>query len=309
MLTIDPLTKRCLTGLIMAGGFLSIIYSGIMPAIVMISCIQLIAFHELLNLRDINFKPYNHYLEYGLYIGMHYTMLGFYLPSFFPVNHYIIGASIMLGMLFYFTYTLPNIDIKHQYLKLAWTVTLLVGIAISNFHIINSLNGLGWFLLPILYVCMNDIGAYLIGKAIGKTPWSKLSPRKTWEGLIGGMILSVTVSIIIGNFISSDNCITRHLFLPYYGRYNMARLITPAVYSLSGQSHIQIVPLQLHNLIISLMASFISPFTGLFVSGLKRAYEVKDFGDIIPGHGGVVDRVDCMTVMGILVYIYYIAFV
>ena len=53
-----------------------------------------------------------------------------------------------------------------------------------------------------------------------------------------------------------------------------------------------------------LFASIIAPFGGFFASGLKRALKIKDFGDIIPGHGGVVDRFDCMNLMMIFISIY-----
>lgn len=53
-----------------------------------------------------------------------------------------------------------------------------------------------------------------------------------------------------------------------------------------------------------LFASIIAPFGGFFASGLKRALQIKDFGDIIPGHGGVVDRFDCMNLMMIFISLY-----
>jgi len=49
----------------------------------------------------------------------------------------------------------------------------------------------------------------------------------------------------------------------------------------------------LHILVLSVFASLIGPFGGFFASGLKRALKIKDFGDIIPGHGGITDRMDC----------------
>lgn len=54
---------------------------------------------------------------------------------------------------------------------------------------------------------------------------------------------------------------------------------------------------QIHTTILGAFASFISPFGGLFASGFKRAIKVKDFADIIPGHGGITDRMDCQILM------------
>ena len=60
---------------------------------------------------------------------------------------------------------------------------------------------------------------------------------------------------------------------------------------------------QIHTLVLGIFASFISPFGGLFASGFKRALKIKDFADIIPGHGGITDRMDCQILM---VSIYFI---
>lgn len=63
--------------------------------------------------------------------------------------------------------------------------------------------------------------------------------------------------------------------------------------SAANVSFYSLSPFQLHSLILSLFASVIAPFGGFFASGFKRAIKVKDFADIIPGHGGLTDRFDC----------------
>lgn len=69
------------------------------------------------------------------------------------------------------------------------------------------------------------------------------------------------------------------------------------------------LPIQLHALAYGLMASSIAPFGGFFASGFKRAFKIKDFGDSIPGHGGMTDRMDCQMVMAVAAYIYYQSFI
>jgi phosphatidate cytidylyltransferase len=58
---------------------------------------------------------------------------------------------------------------------------------------------------------------------------------------------------------------------------------------------VSVAPFQLHALVLSMFASSIAPFGGFFASGFKRAFNIKDFGDTIPGHGGIVDRFDCQV--------------
>ncbi|CAK9156854.1 unnamed protein product [Ilex paraguariensis] len=70
-----------------------------------------------------------------------------------------------------------------------------------------------------------------------------------------------------------------------------------------------VLPVQWHALLLGLFASIIAPFGGFFASGFKRAFKIKDFGDSIPGHGGITDRMDCQMVIGVFAYIYHQSFV
>jgi phosphatidate cytidylyltransferase len=67
--------------------------------------------------------------------------------------------------------------------------------------------------------------------------------------------------------------------------------------------------MQFHTFIFATFASLIAPFGGFFASGLKRTFKIKDFGDSIPGHGGMTDRMDCQFIMGFFAYMYYHSFI
>ncbi len=112
-----------------------------------------------------------------------------------------------------------------------------------------GVNALLWMLVV---VALSDIGAYFVGKGIGKTPFCPTSPKKTREGVIGG----VAIATIFGS---------------YFG--------------------IEFVSIE-KAIIISLMVALASIFGDLFESSLKRRAGVKDSGTILPGHGGVLDRID-----------------
>jgi phosphatidate cytidylyltransferase len=64
-----------------------------------------------------------------------------------------------------------------------------------------------------------------------------------------------------------------------------------------------------HTIALSLFASIIGPFGGFFASGFKRAFKIKDFGDVIPGHGGILDRFDCQYLMATFVNVYISSFI
>lgn len=71
----------------------------------------------------------------------------------------------------------------------------------------------------------------------------------------------------------------------------------------------KIYPIQFHALGLSLFASFVAPFGGFLASAIKRAYGIKDFGSVLPGHGGMMDRMDCQFLMALCTWVHYNTFV
>ncbi|KAL6432524.1 hypothetical protein ACFW04_006831 [Cataglyphis niger] len=77
----------------------------------------------------------------------------------------------------------------------------------------------------------------------------------------------------------------------------------------NGKSTLTLYPFLLHSLSMSVFSSVIGPFGGFFASGFKRAFKIKDFGDVIPGHGGIMDRFDCQYLMATFVNVYISSFI
>ncbi|GJN17616.1 hypothetical protein PR202_gb04697 [Eleusine coracana subsp. coracana] len=145
------------------------------------------------------------------------------------------------------------------------------------------------FLLPASLIVINDIAAYLFGFFLGRTPLIKLSPKKTWEGFIGASVTTI-ISAFLVRFFSKCNGPFPVVDMSKKGDIHLLQnLIFP-------WKEVALLPVQWHALALGLFASIIAPFGGFFASGFKRAFKIKDFGDSIPGHGGITDRMDCQII-------------
>jgi phosphatidate cytidylyltransferase len=132
------------------------------------------------------------------------------------------------------------------------------------FLILLRARGADWFWLLLLGVWSSDIGAYYAGRAWGKTKLTALSPGKTREGLIAGIVLAAIVCTAVGG---------------------QTRLGAPI------------------GLALGALIGFCSPFGDLVESFWKREIGVKDLGTLLPGHGGVLDRCDSLIFTAWAVYL------
>ncbi|KAI3969683.1 hypothetical protein MKX01_020244 [Papaver californicum] len=225
---------------------------------------------------------------------------------------YIIGFM-------WFILTLKKKMYKYQFGQYAWThMILIVVFTQSAFTVASIFEGIFWFLLPVSLVAINDIAAYFFGFFFGKTPLIKLSPKKTWEGFIGASVTTMLSAFMLANVMGRYKWLTcpREDLSTGWLYCDPGYLYKPEIYSLAGWlpewfpwKEVSVLPVQWHALCLGLFASIIAPFGGFFASGFKRAFKLKDFGDSIPGHGGITDRMDCQMVMAVFVYIYHQSFV
>lgn len=124
-------------------------------------------------------------------------------------------------------------------------------------------------LIVLLPIYLNDTLAYVSGRIFGKRPLlPSVSPKKTWEGFIGGLIGAVVVMLVILYFVGSFNTIN--------------------AIAIAG---------------ISVLASILATLGDLFESKLKRSIDIKDSGNILPGHGGILDRIDAMLFVAPVLYV------
>lgn len=144
---------------------------------------------------------------------------------------------------------------------------LYIGKLLSYFLAIRLLPGIGMnvTMYAVILIAMTDIFAMIIGTAIGKTPLSPISPRKTVEGAVGGLAVAVVVGIALG-------------VLPWLHFAWWQGALVGAITSVAAQAG------------------------DLVESALKRDAHVKDAGSLIVGHGGVLDRFDSFVFGGIAFY-------
>jgi len=242
-----------------------------------------------------------------------YTLSNIGIYNVVLSHNFICFALWIIGFLM-FTISLKKGYYKYQFRQFAWlhiAVFLIMG---QTSAIVNNIyEGLIWFIIPCLLVIANDTFAYIFGFFFGKTRLIELSPKKTVEGFIGGFISTLVFAFIFSVTLCKFQALVcpKHeiSFVPFeFATCEVSNVFVPYErdFSFLGIPHlkIKIAEFQIHALILAGFASLIAPFGGFFASGFKRAIKVKDFADIIPGHGGITDRMDCQILTGMFAYLY-----
>ena len=245
-------------------------------------------YQKLVGLIDSDYATISPFHKYGVMIA------GWCLMLYFTNEGYHIGGVSLhaigwwAGLVFLFVLPVGEILLSRKlnvknigysalgliYISLSWGLlthlrTLFYGSLVFEYGRILVL-----FIIGSIWI--NDTMAYIVGSFIGKTPLSKISPKKTWEGTLGGIFLSIllmgVVGYCFGNFVHDPDD---------WG----------AIFQW---------------MIIAAIASIAGTFGDLLESKLKRMAGVKDSGQIMPGHGGFLDRFDSLLVATPFVWVYVI---
>ncbi len=235
-----------------------------------------IEFQKLIGLIDKDYQTISPFHRYGVML-LGWGFMFWMTNIFYPVgNFYISEIGWWLMLITAITLPLTEVLLSKQMnpKMIVYSIVGLLYISLAWGLMIDIRNNgilfnLGW-VIPIVLVAsiwINDTMAYMVGSFIGKTTFSKISPNKTWEGTLGGAFLAVATITLVGYFALGMN--------------DFVSLI-----------------------VISSIAAIAGTAGDLLESKLKRMAGVKDSGQIMPGHGGFLDRFDSLLVATPFVWLY-----
>ncbi|KAJ4316238.1 phosphatidate cytidylyltransferase [Fusarium piperis] len=325
---------------VMFAMFFTALFMGHIYIICIITAVQIISFKEVIAIANVpsrarslrSTKSLNWYwlattmyFLYGetvIYYFKHIVLVDKVLLPLATHHRFISFILYVFGFVF-FVASLQAGHYKFQFTNFAWTHMALYLIVVQAHFIMNNVfEGMIWFFLPAALVITNDIFAYICGIMFGRTQLIKLSPKKTVEGFVGAWIMTIVFGMLLVNvmirskyFICPVNDLGANIFTGLQCDPNPVFLLKtyelPQLFFLPENTNFSVTfaPMQLHALNLATFASLIAPFGGFFASGLKRTFKIKDFGDSIPGHGGITDRMDCQFIMGFFAYMYYHTFI
>ena len=218
----------------------------------------LLEFYELIRKQGIS--PFR---IWGIFFAsLVYVLTFMYLKTNISVVKFYIIIPVITFIYLQMLYKKNN---SQPFTSLAYTFLgiIYVGVPFALLHLLAFHNGIYHyeFVLGILFlIWVNDIGAYAIGSIFGKhLLFKRISPKKTWEGGLGGLILTIVTSYVLSH---------------YYSNWD-----------------------KLSWLCIGSIVAIIGTYGDLVESLLKRSLQIKDSGTIIPGHGGFLDRFDSLLLI------------
>lgn len=178
-------------------------------------------------------------------------------------------------------------------------IILYISLGFSSITIL-LFNGLRFIIYMILITICTDIFALVFGMNFGKHKMCPtISPKKTWEGAIGGTV----VAVIVGSLFA--------IFYQYFGHYFVVGADVKPIRFFEGvfdAEKMKTVGLVFFIIFLSIMISISSQIGDLICSKFKRTYGIKDFSQVFPGHGGVLDRFDS-TLFASIVFLCFLTIV
>ena len=253
---------------IVGGGCVAL---GGIPLICLMMFVMICGIYELLRVFQMEKMP----LAIVAYVAAAAYDIGLYL-NFLPHAMFFVICFFLILLTIY-VLSFPKYEIK-QVMEVFFSFVYLT-LCLGYFYPIRKLeHGLLFAILIVVCACGNDIFAYLVGILIGKHKmFPKLSPKKSVEGFIGGILGAAVLGAIYGAIFSK---------YADYGEHNYILIFA----------------------IVSAVGALPAVVGDLAASAIKRNYGIKDYGNLIPGHGGIMDRFDSMIFTAPIIY-YLVTFI
>lgn len=208
-------------------------------------------------------------------------------------NHYWFETWMTLLILFFFicvflliAWRSKNFQLIDVVFIFTWIIYLVFAFKAVNFLMLSEINlsKLGWptLLFLLVIVVSNDVGAFIGGIMYGKKKLApNVSPNKTWEGVITGLLTAMVLGMVTVTIFLETSSYNPLPFLEVRSK----------------------VPIYIAYVATSFILSIASQMGDLLFSYLKRNYHVKDFSNILPGHGGLLDRLDSFSAVAIISFL------
>lgn len=250
--------QRIITAVIAAAIFIPIVMVGKLPFLLLVYLLASIGLYELMKMKKMrvfSFEAiFSHVLLWILLLPSDYS-------AFLTENNYDKVQIFFIGVLVLLLYTVISKNV-FSFDDAGFLVITILYLGMGFYYLFETRDrdtlGLVYILLTLFTIWATDSGAYFIGKAIGKRKlWPEISPNKTIEGFFGGVLSALIVGVLFYVFSSLD--------------YSLWRM-----------------------LLISLIIAIFGQLGDLVQSAYKRHYGVKDSGKLLPGHGGILDRLDSL---------------
>lgn len=249
--------QRIITGVIAAALFIPFVIYGGTPFAILMSIIAAIGFYELLKMKGISIASVPGIIgTLALFVLVVPNDWSLKIVEFFQYDSLLMIVYGIAILLLIYIVLVKN---KMTFDEIGFIVlgALYVGLGFHYF-IETRFIGLEYVMFVLLVVWTTDSGAYFVGRKLGKNKlWPEISPKKTVEGFIGGIVIAVIFAIAM------------QLTYPF------------------ASSWLQLI-------VVTIIASIIGQMGDLVESAIKRHYGVKDSGNILPGHGGILDRFDSL---------------
>lgn len=260
--------QRLMSGIVLVMILAAVLYLGGIPTFLMTAVVSLVGYYELLKVFRVE-KSALGVIGYTVSI-IYYVLLMVEMETFIlPLS-----LILMIALLMVYVLTFP----KYHFNQVAagFFGFFYVTVMLSYVYQIRTISSGGiYVVLLFLSSWGNDTLAYCAGRLFGKHKMSpKLSPKKTIEGAVGGVLgaglLGFLYSLIAKNFVLTD--------------LNLGLIFA----------------------VICMVGALISIIGDLAASAIKRNYDIKDYGTLIPGHGGILDRFDSVIFIAPIIYYFLI---